>query len=227
MVAMNRFDDVLLLYDSDNEPVEELVGGGKSESDDEDFQEGAVVCFAAAFTALSVREMFYARQRLIWSKHVQRSRRERMFNRTYRIDEQHFNHLLALLGLRLALDRDYVDEKNRVAPISEEVVLHCTLLYMAGGSYLDVRDVAHVSVASFYRCLHRGVSAILGCSERDIKLPATTADMDNAAAALKRESTVGVLDGCVGCVDRMLVKIATPTRKEEVRVICGLWHGRS
>ncbi|KAE9000787.1 hypothetical protein PF005_g15102 [Phytophthora fragariae] len=169
MVAMNRFDDVLLLYDSDNEPVEELVGGGKSESDDEDFQEGAVVCFAAAFTALSVREMFYARQRLIWSKHVQRS-------------------------------RDYVDEKNRVAPISEEVVLHCTLL---------------------------GVSAILGCSERDIKLPATTADMDNAAAALKRESTVGVLDGCVGCVDRMLVKIATPTRKEEVRVICGLWHGRS
>ncbi|KAE8986592.1 hypothetical protein PR001_g18998 [Phytophthora rubi] len=74
MVAMNRFDDVLLLYDSDNEPVEGLVGGGKSESDDEDFQEGAVVCFAAAFTALSVREMFYARQRLIWSKHVQRSR---------------------------------------------------------------------------------------------------------------------------------------------------------
>ncbi|KAE9255678.1 hypothetical protein PF004_g499 [Phytophthora fragariae] len=196
MVAMNRFDDVLLLYDSDNEPVEELVGGGKSESDDEDFQEGAVVCFAAAFTALSVREMFYARQRLIWSKHVQRS-------------------------------RDYVDEKNRVAPISEEVVLHCTLGYMAGGSYLDVRDVAHVSVASFYRCLHRGVSAILGCSERDIKLPATTADMDNAAAALKRESTVGVLDGCVGCVDGMLVNIATPTRKVEVRVICGLWHGRS
>ncbi|KAE9100011.1 hypothetical protein PF010_g14974 [Phytophthora fragariae] len=196
MVAMNRFDDVLLLYDSDNEPVEELVGGGKSESDDEDFQEGAVVCFAAAFTALSVREMFYARQRLIWSKHIQRS-------------------------------RDYVDEKNRVAPISEEVVLHCTLGYMAGGSYLDVRDVAHVSVASFYRCLHRGVSAILGCSERDIKLPATTADMDNAAAALKRESTVGVLDGCVGCVDGMLVNIATPTRKVEVRVICGLWHGRS
>ncbi|KAE9333334.1 hypothetical protein PR003_g14072 [Phytophthora rubi] len=176
MVAMNRFDDVLLLYDSDNEPVEGLVGGGKSESDDEDFQEGAVVCFAAAFTALSVREMFYARQRLIWSKHVQRSRRERMFNR--------------IMSTR----------RTGVAPISEEVVLHCTL---------------------------RGVSAILGCSERDIKLPATTADMNNAAAALKRESTVGVLDGCVGCVDGMLVKIATPTRKEEVRVICGLWHGRS
>ncbi|KAE9255677.1 hypothetical protein PF004_g499 [Phytophthora fragariae] len=161
MVAMNRFDDVLLLYDSDNEPVEELVGGGKSESDDEDFQEGAVVCFAAAFTALSVREMFYARQRLIWSKHGLCRREE------------------------------------------------------PGGSYIGRSGVT------------LGVSAILGCSERDIKLPATTADMDNAAAALKRESTVGVLDGCVGCVDGMLVNIATPTRKVEVRVICGLWHGRS
>lgn len=211
---MDRSDDVLSLYDSDSEFVEELVCGGESESDDEDIQEGAIVCFASALAVLTVPERFYAHQRLKWSEHVQRLRRERMFGCTYRINEQHFNRLLALLGLRLAINRIMSTRRTGVAPISEEVVLNCALWYMTGGSYLDVRDIAHVSVVSFYRCLHRGVSAILGCSELDIKLPATTAEMDNAAAALKRESTEGVLDDCVGCADGMLVKIATPKGEE-------------
>jgi hypothetical protein len=211
---MDRSDDVFSLFDSDCELEEGLFGDSDGESDDEDFQEGAVVCFAAAFTALAVRETFYARQLLIWSKHVQRLRREGMFNRTYRMDEQHFHRLLALLGPRLAVDGMMSTRRTGVSPISEEVVLHCTLRYMAGGSYLEVRDVAHVSVASFYRCLHRGVSAILRCSELDIKLPTTTAEIYSAAAAFKRKSTEGVLDGCVGCVDGMLTKIATPTRQE-------------
>jgi hypothetical protein len=75
LVAMDRSDDVFSLYDSDCEHEEELFGDSDSESDGEDFQEGAVVCFAAAFTALAVRETFYTRQRLIWSELVQLLRR--------------------------------------------------------------------------------------------------------------------------------------------------------
>lgn len=98
---------------------------------------------------------------------------------------------------------------------------------MADGSYLDVRDVAHVSVSSFYRCLHKGISAILSCSQLAITLPTTTREVDHAAAAFKMESTEGLLDGCVGCVDGMLVKVMTPSRKEAGNVrayFSGYYH---
>ncbi|KAE8907747.1 hypothetical protein PF005_g709 [Phytophthora fragariae] len=92
------------LFDSDSDVGEDLFDCSDSDSDDNFMLEGAFMCFAAASTELNVRETFYARQRVIWSDRVKALRRESMFDRTYRMDEDHFNHLLSLLSPSLAVD---------------------------------------------------------------------------------------------------------------------------
>lgn len=145
-----------------------------SEDSSDDFLlEGAAVCFSAAAAELEARETLYCRPRLIWSEHVQDLRRRQKFNRTYRMDEDHFERLLELLRPGLSADGVMSTIRTGKAPISEEVVLHCTLRYFACGSYLDIHDLAHIRAPSFYRCLHRGISVILGCSRLAIKLPTT------------------------------------------------------
>jgi hypothetical protein len=69
------------------------------------------------------------------------------------MDEEHFNRLLSLLRPRLAVDGVMSSRRTGVSPIIEEIALHCTLRYLAG-SYVDIRDVAQISVPSFYRCLN-------------------------------------------------------------------------
>ncbi|EGZ12290.1 hypothetical protein PHYSODRAFT_317433 [Phytophthora sojae] len=130
------------------------------------------------------------------------------------MDGAHFNRLVDMLRPSLSVDGVMSTRRTGVAPISEEVVLHCTLRYLAGGSYLDIRDVAQLSVASFYRCLNKGIFAILNCTELAIQLPTTPREIECAAAEFAKSSSEGVLDGCVGCVDGMLVRIITPTRKQ-------------
>ncbi|EGZ05313.1 hypothetical protein PHYSODRAFT_403174, partial [Phytophthora sojae] len=101
---------------------------------------------------------------------------EKTFDRTFRMDEAHFNRLLSMLRPSLSVDGVMSTRRTGVTPISEEVVLHCTLHYLAGGSYLDIRDVAQVSVPSFYRCLNKGILAVLNCVELAIRLPTTPSE---------------------------------------------------
>lgn len=148
--------DAISVFDTSSDSDDEVVD--VDDSDDDFMEEGALACIASASAELmNSREGFYARQRLIWSEHIQKLRREKKFNRTYRIDERHFDRLVALLEADLAVDGVMCTRRTGVAPISVEVVLHCTLRYLAGGSYLDVRDVAQISVPSFYRCLHNEI----------------------------------------------------------------------
>jgi hypothetical protein len=127
------------------------------------------------------------------------------------MDEEYFNRLLSLLRPRIAVDGVMSSRRTGVAPISEEVALYCMLRYLAGGLYVDIRDVAQISAPSFYRCLNKGIAAILSCSELKIAIPTTATEIDQAADNFKAMSTEGGLDGCV---DGMLVKIITPSPKD-------------
>jgi hypothetical protein len=73
---------------------------------------------------------------------------------------------------------------------------------------------AGISVASFYRCLHAGINAIVLCDSLSFSFPTSDADLQGAADGFKSVSSNGVIDGCVACVDGILLKIQTPAASE-------------
>jgi hypothetical protein len=93
-------------------------------------------------------------------------------------------------------------------------MLHCLLRYIAGGSYLDVRDAAHISIVSFYRVIHVVERAILNCTTRDFQSPVTLAAIEAAAACFAAFSAFEVMNGCVGSLDGMLCRIKTLAKYE-------------
>lgn len=134
------------------------------------------------------------------------------------MDEGSFDHLLELLRSDLQVDALMSTVRTGEAPISAEVVLHCTLRWLAGGSYLDICTIGHISHASFYRCLYKGVNAITTCPALAIKLPRTHEEIERTAAEFAECSHEAVFDGCVGCIDGMLVRIKSPSSSSTANV---------
>jgi hypothetical protein len=114
-----------------------------------------------------------------------------------------------------------IKSRNRTGKksIGAEVVLHCLLRWLAGGSYLDIRLSAGISGPSVYVCIYKAVNAILQCDDLAISFPKTKADIDKSAADFQLISSDGIIDGCVACVDGLLVPIQVPSKKETGNVL--------
>jgi hypothetical protein len=52
--------------------------------------------------------------------------------------------------------------------VSPQLVLHCLLWYLAGGSHLDIGIVAGVANSTFCVCVHQGMNAVLKCPYLEI-----------------------------------------------------------
>lgn len=94
------------------------------------------------------------------------------------------------------------------------IMLHWTLQWHGGGSYLDIRLSAGISVASF--CLPSNVftNAIVLCESLAFSFPITETDIQNAADGFRSISTNSIIDGCVACVDGILLMIQTAAAAE-------------
>jgi hypothetical protein len=98
--------------------------------------------------------------------------------------------------------------------IATEIALHCLLRYLAGGSYLDIRLSAGISVPSFYRIVHVCINAIVKCEDLSFSFPSTDDELQEIADGFRALSTKEVINGCVGCLDGLLLKVRTPSSKE-------------
>jgi hypothetical protein len=145
---------------------------GDGSSSEEEYVEGeqrrratnAIVLFAFTYeAAMSSRASAINRHRLDWSRRVHQLEAEGFFDRTYRMSVQSYNILLSHLRADMAVDVIRSTASTGVAPIEPENVFHCLLHWLAGGSYLVIRDSAELSVSSFYRVLHVGLRAVLRC----------------------------------------------------------------
>jgi hypothetical protein len=77
-----------------------------------------------------------------------------------------FNGLVNLLGSDIAVNATKSrNETSNQEPIGPELMLHCTLRYLAGASYLDVIIHTGISLAAFYSCVYRGIDAVCHCQE--------------------------------------------------------------
>jgi DDE superfamily endonuclease len=95
-------------------------------------------------------------------------------------------------------------------PIMLKIQLHCLLQHLAGGSYLDIRKLVKISVASYYHVVNKVMDVINDTPELEITLPQTDAEFHMVKDGFVDKSTGGVFEGCNGALDGWLCQIQTP-----------------
>jgi hypothetical protein len=173
------------------------------------------------------RKSFYVRDRLEWDNHVRELTKEGpiAFCRLYRMQHSSFVKLCQIIGPFVRVNEEMSRRRsNGKGSITVEIMLHCTLRWLGGGSYLDIRLSAGISIPSFFRCVHACIIAIVLCESLAFSFPTTEADLQAAADGFKSISSNGVIDGCIACVDGILLKIQTP-REAEVGNVKAFFSG--
>jgi hypothetical protein len=104
------------------------------DNDDLDF-----CALSACLLAKNFRKPPVFRERLNWEIHVQRLIEEGEFSKMYRMHYESFNKLVQLLSPALLVDVNQSKRRSIGAEhVYVELVLHCLLRYMAGGSFHDI-----------------------------------------------------------------------------------------
>jgi hypothetical protein len=86
--------------------------------------------------------------------------------------------------------------------ISCKIMLHCTIRYLAGGSYLDLRQTASISKPSFYYVIWHTITTINNCSSLAVTLPRDSDGLAIVAEGFKSKSTgQGAMNGCIGSLN--------------------------
>jgi hypothetical protein len=96
-------------------------------------------------------------------------------------------------------------------PISPEIALHCLLRWLSGGTYLNIHLSAGISKTSFYCVVYQCATAILQVDQLQYLFPSSNDELCQACNDFKAISSNGVIDGCVACLDGLLLPIQTPT----------------
>lgn len=153
------------------------------------------------------------RARLNWQQHVRLLVAEKNFERYYRMSLESFEKLVDLVRPTITFDEDMSIRSSggTAAYISAEIVMHCLIRYLAGGSYLDIRLVGTISIPSFYRCLHIGVRAISQCQALTIRFETDDTSLKNRQNLFRDLSSHEVIRGCVGCIDGILIQTKAPS----------------
>jgi len=142
------------------------------EDDNEDFNILApLLLFAAAgIDEEATRKrgkIGYVRDRLEWD-HLNMlllEEGQHSFSRLYsRMEYQSFKKLCGIVDPFLKQE-DLSSIRTCIGQVTTEIGLHCLLRWLAGGSYLDIRLSAGISIASFYRCIYKCIHAVLSAEE--------------------------------------------------------------
>ena len=154
------------MFDDDNNII---FGDDDDLDEDKDYMTFTRLAVAASIAVVKLRrksrKTCFVRTRLEWHLHVEQLHEEgpQSFARLYRMNYSSFMKLLDVLRPALLTNEKMSRVRTPFGPITPQIALHCTLRWLAGGSYLDIRLFAGLSVASFCRTrpLRYGPLAIL------------------------------------------------------------------
>jgi len=162
------------------------------------------------------RPAFYLRKRIEWEKHIEELSVEgpEAFQKLYRMEYVTFMKLCDIIRPKIIVNDEMARVRTGREAITVEIMLHCLLRWLSGGSYLDIRLSAGISPAKFYSCVYKCVDAILGSEDLAYKFPSTEKELDEAAQGFESLSTQATIKGCVACLDGYLLQIKVPSRSE-------------
>ena len=187
------------------------------DEDDEIIERMAVLhvlmlCVSALSMLPVNRNRSLIEQRLVWDEYSARHQQRGTLLRRLRMRKDSFDKLVLLLADDLVVDEAAASKRG--GAIIPEICLYCTLRYLAGGSYLDVSDIAGISQSSFYRVVWKTITAISKCSALRITFPKTNEEIAAAIAGFASVSQDGAIHNCAGVVDGYLLRIRVPSKKE-------------
>ena len=184
---------------------------------DDDSEEEELLLLVAACVSLQRKDPHY-REKLRWNDYVAKLNRDGPLG-FYKGCRMHYPAFMSLCQL---IEPEVIKvckfAPNHDGVISVELALHCTICWLSDGSWFDIRDVAGILKASFYHYCHRCIQAINQCEALSFKFPDTPAEVEKAASGFRKISSHGVMEGCVGAIDGLLVKTRTPTCTEVANV---------
>jgi len=192
------------------------------EDDETSDSEVALLLFLAAMAShVHSRPNYYVRNRIEWNTHVAELHMEspQAFYQLYRMNLESFNRLCSWIDPFVKVDPVMSSVRTGKSVIVTEVALHCLLRWLAGGSHLDIRISAGISIPSFYACVYKCINAILNCDQLAINFPTSNEEISESARNFCNASTNGIIDGCVACLDGMLLPIRTPSSDETGNVM--------
>ncbi|CAB9502366.1 unknown protein [Seminavis robusta] len=158
------------------------------------------------------RNPSFFEQRLAWKRYSEKHQKRSTFTRRLRMGKDSFDKLLSFIVDDLLVNE--TQAVRRGGSIIPALCLYCTLRYLAGGSYLDITDIAGISKSSFYRVLWKTITAICKCPQLKIRFPNTGQEIKDAIDGFAGISDGGAISNCVGVVDGYLMRIKVPTKKE-------------
>ena len=126
------------------------------------------------------RKRFFVRNRIEWNKHVEKLLAEGpcAFSRMYRMEHASFVKLCGMVEPIIERDNGKANARwGGQFVITTEIALHCLLRYLAGGSYIEIRLSAGISIPSFFRIVHACIRAILRCDDLSFSFPSTDEEL--------------------------------------------------
>jgi hypothetical protein len=116
-------------------------------------------------------------KRLKWKKHVKQLIHEHQFSRMYWMKYASFVRLFQLLSPMLQVDPAQGSRWScDMGHVSAELILHCLLSYLAGGSHHDIH--VHAEIA-FFTCLHHAIDAVNTCNAIALSFPRDAIGLKN------------------------------------------------
>jgi hypothetical protein len=88
------------------------------------------------------RRPLFTSRRVNWEEHVRDLLKEgNEFRKDYRMSHASFNKLCNILRPSIQVDEEMSRRRTGQEPISPEMMLHCLIRYLAGGSLRDIRPL--------------------------------------------------------------------------------------
>jgi len=125
-----------------------------------------------------------------------------------------FKKLCTIISGKILVNDEMAQVRTGKEGISVQIMLHCLLRWLAGGSYIDIRLSADISPSYFYTSVYKCMDAILDSEELAYKFPSIAKELEEAAQGFELLSTQAVIKGCVACLDGYLLQIRVPSSTE-------------
>jgi hypothetical protein len=113
-----------------------------------------------------------------------------------------------------------------VGPIAAEVRLAVALRWLAGGNVNDIHRLHHVSKPEMYKSLWRVVDAVNAKYSLSFPADDDLAGFRDLERGFRAKSTNQIVEGCVGAVDGLLVKMRCPIWPSEDQNPRRFWCSR-
>jgi hypothetical protein len=148
------------------------------------------------------------------------------FRRTYRVSHKLFCKILDDLRPELETLDERQARNSSVGPIAAEVRLAVALRWLAGGNVNDIHRLHHVSKPEMYKSLWRVVDAVNAKYSLSFPADDDLAGFRDLERGFRAKSTNQIVEGCVGAVDGLLVKMRCPIWPSEDQNPRRFWCSR-